>query len=73
MCAALWCLPNCCDRLQRVSIRLCLWLLFFLLQVCVQLKMCPPPSLFGASFSMQAAMLRSKFNKFSSSKFIRAN
>jgi hypothetical protein len=37
-------------------------------QVCVQLKMCPPPSM----FSVQAAMLRSKFNKFSSStKFIR--
>jgi hypothetical protein len=43
------------------------------LQVCVQLKLCPPPSLFGASFSMQAAMLRSKFNKFSSSQLIRAN
>ncbi|WIA11013.1 hypothetical protein OEZ85_011167 [Tetradesmus obliquus] len=43
-------------------------------QVCIQLKLCPPPSLFGASFSMQAAVLRSKFNKFSSStKFIRAN
>jgi hypothetical protein len=42
--------------------------LLFLLQVCVQLKMCPPPSM----FSVQAAMLRSKFNKFSSStKFIR--
>lgn len=52
-----------------------LWLpVLSALQVCIQLKLCPPPSPFGASFSMQAAVLRSKFNKFSSStKFLRAN
>eukprot|EP00878_Enallax_costatus_P000757 GHUV01000875.1.p1 GENE.GHUV01000875.1~~GHUV01000875.1.p1 ORF type:complete len:350 (+),score=80.78 GHUV01000875.1:180-1229(+) len=40
-------------------------------QVCVQLQLCPPPSMMR-SFSMQATMLGSKYNKFSQAKTLAA-
>jgi hypothetical protein len=40
-------------------------------QVCVQLKLCPPPSMMQ-SISMQAALLSSKYNKFSQAKILTA-